>query len=88
LREASEVDSRFGGFLNADIAEYLVPVNADIGDIDVDFIDQPDPLLNDIGVKGLGEVALVGVAAAIANAVYHATGRRVRRLPIRVEDLL
>jgi xanthine dehydrogenase YagR molybdenum-binding subunit len=88
LREGSEVDARFGGFLNADIAEYLVPVNADIGDIDVDFIDEPDPLLNDVGVKGLGEVALVGVAAAVANAVYHATGRRIRRLPIRVEDLL
>jgi xanthine dehydrogenase YagR molybdenum-binding subunit len=88
LREASEVDPRFGGFLNADIAEYLLPVNADIGDIDVDFIDDPDPLLNDVGVKGLGEVALVGVAAAIANAVHHATGRRIRRLPIRLEDLL
>jgi xanthine dehydrogenase YagR molybdenum-binding subunit len=88
LREASEVDSRFGGFLNADIAEYLIAVNADIGAIDVDFIDEPDPRLNDIGVKGLGEVALVGVAPAIANAVYHATGRRVRRLPIRVEDML
>jgi xanthine dehydrogenase YagR molybdenum-binding subunit len=88
LREASEVDSRFGGFLNADLAEYLVPVNADIGNIDVDFIDEPDQLLNDAGVKGLGEVALVGVAPAIANAVYHATGRRIRRLPIRIEDLL
>jgi xanthine dehydrogenase YagR molybdenum-binding subunit len=88
LREASEVDDRFGGFLNADIAEYLVAVNADVGEIDVDFIDEPDLRLNDTGVKGLGEVALVGVAAAIANAVYHATGRRVRRLPIRVDDLL
>jgi xanthine dehydrogenase YagR molybdenum-binding subunit len=88
LREASEVDSRFGGFLNSDIAEYLVAVNADIGEIDVDFIDDPDPLINDVGVKGLGEVVLVGVAAAIANAVHHATGRRIRRLPIRVEDLL
>jgi xanthine dehydrogenase YagR molybdenum-binding subunit len=88
LRESSEVDGRFGGFINADLAEYLVAVNADVGDIDVDFIDRPDPLLNDVGVKGLGEVALVGVAAAIANAVYHATGRRIRRLPIRIEDLL
>jgi xanthine dehydrogenase YagR molybdenum-binding subunit len=88
LREASEVDARFGGFLNADLAEYLVPVNADIGEIEVDFIDEPDSQLNAAGVKGLGEVALVGVAAAIANAVYHATGRRIRRLPIRVEDLL
>jgi xanthine dehydrogenase YagR molybdenum-binding subunit len=64
------------------------PSNADIGAIEVDFIDEPDPRLNDVGVKGLGEVAMVGVAAAIANAVYHATGRRLRRLPIRVDNLL
>jgi xanthine dehydrogenase YagR molybdenum-binding subunit len=88
LREASEVDPRYGGFLNADLAEYVIPVTADIGDIEVEFIDEPDPLLNDAGVKGLGEVAIVGVAAAIANAIYHATGRRLRRLPIRVDDLL
>ena len=88
LREASEVDPRYGGFLNADLAEYVIPVNADIGDIQVDFVDEPDLLLNDAGVKGLGEVAVVGVAAAIANAVYHATGHRIRRLPIRIEDLL
>jgi xanthine dehydrogenase YagR molybdenum-binding subunit len=88
LREASEVDARYGGFLNADLAEYLVPVHADIGDIQVDFVDEPDPLLNSAGVKGLGEVANVGPAAAVANAVYHATGRRVRHLPIRIEDLL
>ena len=67
------------------ISSPSMPISADI---DVDFIDEPDPLLNDVGVKGLGEVALVGVAAAIANAVYHATGRRMRRLPIRIEDLL
>jgi len=88
LREASEVDPRYGGFLNADLAEYLVPVNADIGCIDVDFIDEPDFKFNSAGVKGLGEVAMVGVAPAIANAVYHATGRRVRNLPIRIEHLL
>jgi xanthine dehydrogenase YagR molybdenum-binding subunit len=88
LREVSEVDTRFGGFLNNDLAEYVVPVNADIGTIEVDFIDKPDPRVNATGVKGLGEVAMVGVAAAIANAVHHATGRRLRRLPIRLEDLL
>jgi xanthine dehydrogenase YagR molybdenum-binding subunit len=88
LREASEVDPRFGGFLNTDLAEYVIPVNADIGDIAVEFIDKPDPLLNDVGVKGVGEVASVAVAAAVANAVYHATGRRVRNLPIRIEHLL
>jgi len=88
LREISEVDPRYGGFLNADLAEYVVPVNADIGQIDVAFIDQPDPLLNATGVKGLGEVAMVGVAAAIANAVHHATAKRIRHLPIRIEDVL
>jgi xanthine dehydrogenase YagR molybdenum-binding subunit len=88
LREESEVDTRFGGFLNADIAEYVVPVNADIGAIEVQFIDEPDPLFNSAGVKGVGEVSLVGVAAAIANAVHHATGRRLRDLPIRIEHVL
>lgn len=88
LREAGETDPRFGGVLNNDLAEYVVPVNADIGAIDVDFIDQPDFKLNMSGVKGLGEVAMVGAAAAVVNAVYNATGRRVRHLPIRIEDLL
>ena len=88
LREASEVDPRYGGFLNADLAEYVVPVNADIGSIEVEFIDEPDPTFNSVGVKGLGEVSMVGVAAAIANAVFHATGRRLRDLPIRIEHLL
>lgn len=88
LREAGEVDERYGGILNADIAEYLVPVNADIGSIEVGFIDEPDPLVNRSGVKGLGEVVLVGVAPAITNAVYHATGVRARHLPVRIEDLI
>ncbi len=88
LREASEVDPRYGGFLNADLAEYVVPVNADIGSIDVEFIDKPDPQFNSAGAKGLGEVALTGVAPAIANAVFHATGRRLRDLPIRIEHVL
>ncbi len=88
LREISEVDPRYGGFLNADLAEYVLPVHADIGHIDVGFIDRPDPLINASGVKGLGEVAMAGVAAAIANAVHHATGKRIRRLPIRIEDVL
>jgi len=88
LREASEVDQRYGGFLNADLAEYVVAVNADIGSIEVEFIDKPDFKFNNAGVKGLGEVSMVGVAPAIANAVYHATGRRLRNLPIRIEHLL
>jgi xanthine dehydrogenase YagR molybdenum-binding subunit len=88
LREASEVDPRYGGFLNADLAEYVLPVNADIGAIEVEFIDKPDTAFNSAGAKGLGEVSMVGVAAAIANAVFHATGRRLRDLPIRIEDVL
>jgi xanthine dehydrogenase YagR molybdenum-binding subunit len=88
LREASEVDARYGGFLNTDIAEYVVPVNADIGRMEVAFIDRPDPRVNASGVKGLGEVVMTGVAAAIANAIWHATGRRLRSLPFRAEHLL
>ena len=87
LREASEVDPRYGGFLNADLAEYVLPVNADIGTIDVELIDEPDPS-NSTGVKGLGEVVMSGVAPAIANAIFHATGRRLRSLPIRIEDVM
>jgi xanthine dehydrogenase YagR molybdenum-binding subunit len=88
LREQSLPERRYGGFLNSTMEEYPIPVNADIHQIDVDFVDQPDPLLNPVGVKGLGEVALVGVSAAIGNAVFHATGTRFRRLPIHIEDIL
>jgi xanthine dehydrogenase YagR molybdenum-binding subunit len=88
LREESEVDPRYGGYLNNDLADYVIAVNSDIGDIDVGFVNQPDPLANTIGVKGLGEVAMAGAAAGIANAVFHATGKRLRKLPIRIEDLL
>ena len=87
LREASEVDARHGGFVNADLAEYVIPCNADIGDLQADFIDKPDDVLTSTGVKNLGEVVMVGVAPAIANAIHHATGRRFRRLPIRLDDL-
>jgi len=67
--------------------DYLIAVNADVSDVDVIFVGEPDPM-NPIGVKGIGEVATVGVAPAIANAVFHATGRRIRSLPITAEDLL
>jgi xanthine dehydrogenase YagR molybdenum-binding subunit len=88
LREGTEIDARYGGYLNNDLADYVVAVNADIGDIDVGFIDKPDPLANAMGLKGLGEVAMVGASAAIANAIFHATGKRLRELPIRIEHLL
>ncbi|MDB5663144.1 MAG: aromatic aldehyde oxidoreductase molybdenum-binding subunit [Sphingomonas bacterium] len=80
LREETEVDPRFGGWLKADLADYIVRVNADIGDIDVSFVDRPDTLLNAVGSKGLGEVSMVGAAAAVANAVFHATGTRIRKM--------
>ena len=88
LMEHTEVDPRTGRVVNGNIAEYLVPVNADIGALDVTFVEEHDPHVNPLGVKGVGEIAVVGVAAAIANAVYHATGRRVRELPITLEKLL
>jgi xanthine dehydrogenase YagR molybdenum-binding subunit len=88
LREQSLVDPRYGGFLNSTMEEYPIVVNADVHQIDVHCVDEPDPLLNPVGVKGLGEVAMVGVSAAIGNAVFHATGTRFRRLPIRIEDVL
>jgi xanthine dehydrogenase YagR molybdenum-binding subunit len=86
LHEETLVDHRFGRIMNANIAEYHVPVNADIHDIRVIFVDEPDDG-NPLGIKGLGEIGIVGVAAAIANAVYHATGKRVRDLPITLDKL-
>ncbi len=88
LRERTEVDPRFGGYLNSDIADYVVAVNADIEEIDVGLIDRPDLIANRAGLKGLGQVTMAGVSAAVANAVFHATGKRLRSLPMRIEDLL
>lgn len=88
LREATDIDPRYNGYLNCDLADYVVPVNADIGEIQIGLIDRPDPLVNQVGVKGLGQVSMVGMSAAIANAIFHATGKRLRELPIRVEHLL
>jgi xanthine dehydrogenase YagR molybdenum-binding subunit len=80
-------DPGSGRVANATLGDYLLAVNADVPDIDVDFVGEPDPD-NPIGVKGIGEVGLAGVAAAIANGVYHATGRRIRSLPITIDQLL
>jgi xanthine dehydrogenase YagR molybdenum-binding subunit len=87
LREETLIDHRDGRIVNANIAEYLVPVNADVENIKVIFVDEEDDS-NPLGVKGVGEVGIVGVPAAIANAVYHATGKRVRELPITLDKLL
>ena len=87
LHEETLFDHRFGRIMNADFAEYHVPVNADVHDIEVIFVDEPDAIINPLGIKGVGEIGIVGTAAAIANAIYHATGRRVRDLPITLDKL-
>src|SRR6202790_1377992 len=87
LHEETLGDHEFGRIMNANIAEYHVPVNADVHDIDVIFVDEPDALVNPLGIKGVGEIGVVGTAAAIANAVYHATGKRVRDLPITLDKI-
>jgi xanthine dehydrogenase YagR molybdenum-binding subunit len=88
LHEETLVDHGFGRIMNANIAEYHVPVNADVHDIKVIFVDEPDETINPLGIKGVGEIGIVGVAAAIANAAYHATGKRIRHLPITLDKLL
>ena len=88
LHEATEIDPRAARYVNRDLAEYLVAVNADIDRVDVMFVPEDDPEVNPAGIKGLGELGNVGTAAAVANAVYHATGRRIRDLPIRIEKLM
>ncbi|MFI6577423.1 xanthine dehydrogenase family protein molybdopterin-binding subunit [Nocardiopsis sp. NPDC050513] len=88
LLEATHMEPRQGRWANASLAEYLVPVNADAPDIEVEMIEVEDRVVNPLGVKGIGEVGQVGVAAAIANAVFHATGRRFHDLPITIESVL
>ncbi|NMO18960.1 xanthine dehydrogenase family protein molybdopterin-binding subunit [Pyxidicoccus fallax] len=88
LHEETALDHTLGRFMNHNYAEYHVPVNADVRDIDVIFVDEDDTVVNPLGAKGLGEIGIVGVAAAVANAVFHATGRRVRGLPITLDKLL
>jgi xanthine dehydrogenase YagR molybdenum-binding subunit len=88
LLEETLIDPSSGRYVNADLAEYHVPVNADIGIIETLFADEYDPQVSAIGAKGVGEIGITGVAASIANAVYHATGKRIRDLPITLDKLL
>jgi len=88
VHEATEIDRRHARYYNTDLAEYLIPVNADIDQAEVILVPEEDHLVNDLGIKGLGELGNVGTNAAVANAVYHATGVRIRKLPIRLEKLL
>jgi xanthine dehydrogenase YagR molybdenum-binding subunit len=88
LQEETLTDHRFGRFMTHNLADYHVPVNADVHAIDVIFVEEKDEEINPLGIKGVGEIGIVGTAAAIANAVYHATGTRVRDLPITLDKLL
>jgi len=88
LHEATEIDHRAARYVNDNIAEYLIPVNADVRAIEVIMVPERDDRVNPMGIKGIGEIGVVGMNAAIANAVYHATGRRIRDLPIRIDQLL
>jgi xanthine dehydrogenase YagR molybdenum-binding subunit len=88
LFEETVYDPRFGAPINNNLADYIVATNADSPQIDVTFLDYPDMVLNPLGARGVGEIGLAGIAAAITNAVYHATGVRVRKLPVRIENLL
>ncbi len=88
LLEATHTDPATGRYTNMNIAEYLMPVNADIPNIQTHLVPNEDMVSNPLGARGLGELPMVGAAAAVANAVFHATGKRVRDLPIRIEDVL
>jgi xanthine dehydrogenase YagR molybdenum-binding subunit len=87
LHEGLEIEPN-GRLANGDFASYLLPVNADIPEVGVHFVEYPDTLHNAVGARGLGEIGTVGVAAAVANAIANATGIRVRHIPIMIEDLL
>jgi xanthine dehydrogenase YagR molybdenum-binding subunit len=88
LMEEGVVDDRYGRWVNNNFADYHVPVHADVPHIETLFVNKPDPILNPIGAKGMGEIALIGFAAAVANAVYHATGKRIRELPITPDKII
>src|SRR5262249_40202040 len=88
LHEETLIDHNFGRVMNANIAEYHVPGHADVHDIKVIFVEERDSKVTLMGIKGVGEIGIVGVAAAVANAIYHATGKRVRDLPITLNKII
>ena len=87
LHEETMIDHKLGRYMNHNLSEYHVPVNADINDIEVFFVEEKDEIVNALGSKGVGEIGIVGVGAAVANAIFHATGKRVRDLPITLDKL-
>ncbi|WP_153795738.1 xanthine dehydrogenase family protein molybdopterin-binding subunit [Foetidibacter luteolus] len=88
LQEESVTDHHYGRYINHSFAEYHIPVNADISNIEIIFVEEQDDIVNPLGVKGVGEIGVVGVAAAVVNAIYHATGKRIRQLPVTLDKLL
>jgi xanthine dehydrogenase YagR molybdenum-binding subunit len=88
LLEETHYEHRTGQPINGNFADYIVPTCADLPELDVTFLDYPDLIVNEYGARGIGEIGMAGVAPAITDAVYHATGVRVRELPVRIEDLL
>ena len=88
LHEATEVDHRYGRMMNPQLADYHIPSNLDVHQVDTMFVEEDDKIVNPLGVKGMGELGMIGIPAAIANAVFHATGKRIRDLPITVDKLL
>jgi xanthine dehydrogenase YagR molybdenum-binding subunit len=88
LHEVTEIDWRYGRITNPDLASYLVPVNADVPWIDATALDIPDYQLDSVGARGIGEIGITGTGAAVANAIFHATGKRVRELPITPDKLI
>jgi xanthine dehydrogenase YagR molybdenum-binding subunit len=88
LLEHTSYDPQNGAPINSNLADYIVAVNADVPKLDVHFLDYPDLELNALGARGIGEIGLAGIAAAITSAVHHATGVRVRELPVKIEHLL
>jgi xanthine dehydrogenase YagR molybdenum-binding subunit len=88
LMEGSQYDPHRGRVLTRDLANYLVPVHADMPEFEIQFIDRPDPYISPIGARGIGEIGITGMAAAVTNAIYHATGKRIRDLPINIEKLM
>ena len=88
LHEEAKYDRRTGRIMNADLAGYHIPVNADVAGLEVITIHEDDPHVNALGIKGVGEIGITGTVGAIGNAIWHATGKRIRRFPIRIQDLL
>jgi len=88
LQEHTEIDHRYGKMMTTNLADYHIPSNADVHTVETDFIEEEDKIINALGIKGMGELCMVGVPAAIANAVFHATGKRIRTLPITIDKIL